>query len=324
LPRALITGITGFVGPWLAAHLRSLGWDCAGIGRDSESPHHPAPLAGVRLHSIDIRDRAAVRAVIAAESPRWIFHLAAVSHIPAAAQDPGLAYDVNVGGTFNVLESVRALSLPARIVFVSTGHLYGNIDSGEFGFTEDSPLHAASFYGSTKLIGEQLALAYVRDFGLEIVIARPFNHTGPGQPPVFACPEFARAIAAGVVRGAPVHMKTGRLEPLRDISDVRDVVRAYALLAERGATGQAYNVCSGDRVSMAEVIRILAALAGVEVTTELDPAKTRAREIMRSGGNCEKIRRHLGWSPQIPLLTTLRDLLDDSIQRERAARAASS
>lgn len=320
MPRALITGITGFVGPWLAAQLQSRGFECAGIGRDSTEAGHPVSLGDVRLHRIDIRDRAAVRKALAAESPELIFHLAAISHVPTAAKHPELAFDVNAGGTFNLLESVRETGLRARIVFVSTGHLYGNIDSGEFGFSEDSPVHVATFYGTTKLAGEQLAQAYVRDYGLEIVIARPFNHTGPGQPPAFACPEFARAIAAGVVHRRPVHMKTGRLEPLRDLSDVRDVVRAYAMLAESGAPGEIYNVCSGSMISMAEVIRILADLGGVEVTTELDPAKTRAGEILRSGGNCAKIRRDLGWSPEIPLVTTLRDLLEASIQRERAAR----
>jgi GDP-4-dehydro-6-deoxy-D-mannose reductase len=319
LPRALITGITGFVGPWLAAHLRSQGFECVGLAREPASPGHPVSLANVRIHGIDIRDRAAVREAVAAEAPHSIFHLAAISHVPTAAKNPELAFDVNVGGTFNLFESVRELGLPARIVVVSTGHLYGNIDSGEFGFSEESPVHAESFYGTTKLAGEQLAQAYVRDFGLQIVLARPFNHTGPGQPPTFACPEFARAIASGVVHGGPVHMMTGPLEPLRDLSDVRDVVRAYAMLAERGAAGEIYNVSSGSMISMAEVVRTLADLGGVEVTTELDPAKIRAREIMRSGGNCAKIRRELGWSPQIPLAATLRDLLDDSIQRERAA-----
>jgi GDP-4-dehydro-6-deoxy-D-mannose reductase len=324
LPCALITGITGFVGPWLALHLRSLGFECAGIGRGTAWPHHPISLADVRMHSIDIRDRAAVHQVIADESPDWIFHLAAISHVPAASRDPELTFDVNVGGTFNVLESVRQLGRRARVVFVSTGHLYGNIDSGESGFSEESPVQDTSFYGTTKLMGEQLVRSLVRDCGLEIVIARPFNHTGPGQPPSFACPEFARAIAEGVNGGGPVHLRTGRLEPLRDISDVRDVVRAYTLLAERGTPGEAYNVCSGTMVSMAEVIRNLAELGRVEVTTELDPAKVRAREIMRSGGNCAKIRRGLAWKPEIPLTTTLRDLLDDWVQREPAVRDAAT
>jgi GDP-4-dehydro-6-deoxy-D-mannose reductase len=321
LPRALITGITGFVGPWLAACLQAQGFDCAGIGREVAWPH-PVSLDNFRVHRIDIRDRSAVRQVLAGESPQWIFHLAAISHVPAAAQNPALAFDVNVGGAFNVLESARELGLPARIVFVSTGLLYGAIDSGESGFREDAPVNAASFYAATKLTGEQLARSYVSNFGLEIVIARPFNHTGPGQSPSFAGPEFARAIAAGVVRGGPVHLKTGRLDPLRDIADVRDVVRAYALLAERGVPGEIYNVCSGTMISMQDVVRTLAELAGVQVTTELDPAKIRAREIMRSGGNCSKIRRELGWTPEIPLAATLRDLLDEWIQRERAARDA--
>jgi GDP-4-dehydro-6-deoxy-D-mannose reductase len=150
----------------------------------------------------------------------------------------------------------------------------------------------------------------VGDFGLEIVIARPFNHTGPGQAPSFVASEFAKAIAEGKVKGGPVHMETGHLEPRRDLSDVRDVVRAYALLAEGGVSGKVYNVCSGSTISMGEILGILSELAGVAVTTHLDPSKLRAREILRSGGNNSKIYATLGWQPQISLVDTLRDLLD--------------
>lgn len=316
MPTALITGISGFVGPYLAACLRSRQIDCIGIGNTASLVSHPDSPDGVRTFNVDIRRRADLHSVLATELPDYVFHLAAISHIPTTRANPELAFEVNVDGTFNLLECLRRLHRPVRVVFVSSGNLYGNVDSGPSGFSEDSPVHATSPYAATKLIGEQLARSYVGDFGLDVMVARPFNHTGPGQAPSFACPEFARAIAAGVVHNRPVHMKTGRLEPQRDISDVRDVVRAYALLAERGRAGEIYNVCTGSVISMGDVIQQLAVLGHVDVTTEPDPAKIRPREIDRLGGDSSKIRRELGWAPQFSLSRTLQDLLRFWIHQE--------
>ncbi|MGB6134834.1 MAG: GDP-mannose 4,6-dehydratase [Acidobacteriaceae bacterium] len=321
MPRALITGITGFVGPYLAHGLRTRGIECVGIGRAPASRLHPLSLSPFRLRDLDIRDRPAVRWLIREEQPDLVFHLAAVTHVPASLADPELAFDVNVGGTLNLFESLRQSAPAARVLFVSTGNLYGAIESGTQGFSEDSPLHLASPYAASKQMGEQLAHTWVDDFAMNIVVARPFNHTGPGQDTSFACPAFARAIAEGVVRNQSVHMKTGLLQPRRDITDVRDVVNAYLLLAERGLTGETYNVCSGSSVSMEEVIATLSRLAGVSVTTELDPARVRQREIMHSGGNSSRLRA-LGWTPRISLASTLQDLLNFWIEHLHNANHA--
>lgn len=314
MPRALITGVAGFVGPYLVAHLQSLGIDCAGISQGA-STDHPISIQSIPVHKIDLRDRTTLWEFVSREKPDLVFHLAALSHVPTSRTAPETTFDTNVAGTFNLLEAVRRSSYPSRVLFVSTGNLYGDIDSPDEGFSESSPANPGSPYASSKLMGEQLARSYHEDFAVEVVTARPFNHTGPGQAPSFACPEFARAIAAGVVNGAPVHMRTGPLEPRRDISDVRDVVRAYFLLAARGKPGEVYNVCSGSMVRMADIVARLAEFAGIPVTTELDPAKARKREIMHSGGNSAKIRADLGWVPAIPLERTLEDLLAYWIDR---------
>lgn len=316
MSRALITGISGFVGPYLAAHLRSRDVECVGIAQELRASAHPVSLAGVRIHDVDIRDRSALSGFLKAERPDLVFHLAAISHVPTTRTNPELTFDVNVMGTFNLLEGLRRLEYQPRVVFVSSGSLYGGIDSGEEGFREDCAVKPESPYATSKLIGEQIVRSYVEDFGLAVMIARPFNHTGPGQSPSFACPEFARLIGAAMARGeTEVTLKTGRLEPRRDICDVRDVVRAYAILADRGIPGAIYNVCSGSMVSMNQVIEILADLDQVRVTTQLDPLKVRQREIMRSGGNCSRIHRELGWAPEIPLRETLRNLLDYWVKR---------
>lgn len=319
MSRALITGVSGFVGPYLAAHLRSLDIECVGISRQPASPIHPVSLAGVRIHDIDVRDRVALRRVLKAEKPDLVFHMAAISHVSTSRDNPELVFDVNMTGTLNLLEGLRQIGSRSRIVLVSTGNLYGEINSGEGGFSEDDPLQPMSPYATSKLIAEQIARSYVDDFGLAIVIARPFNHTGPGQAPSFACPEFARGIATALVAGeSTVNLRTGRLEPRRDFSDVRDVVHAYAHLARRGVPGEVYNVCSGSMVSMSQVIDTLADLAHVRVAAQIDPSRIRAREIMCSGGNCSKIRRELGWSPFISLRDTLRTLLDYWVDQLRS------
>jgi GDP-4-dehydro-6-deoxy-D-mannose reductase len=259
-----------------------------------------------------------MRKVLEAEKPDLVFHLAAISHVPTSRTIPELVFDVNVSGTFNLLENLRQIESRSRIVLVSTGHLYGEVDSGDTGFSEDDPLQPMSPYATSKLVSEQIARSYFEDFGLAIVIARPFNHTGPGQPTSFACPEFARNIATALVAGeSSIQLKTGRLEPRRDISDVCDVVSAYSLLADRGRPGEAYNICSGSMVSMSQVIETLANLAHVRVKTQLDPLRFRARDIMRSGGNCSKIFRELGWTPKVPLNDTLQTLLDYWIDRSK-------
>jgi len=310
LARALITGISGFVGPYLTAHLRSQKIECVGVSRLPRDPKHPVSLEDVRIHEIDIRDRRELRRVIEEERPDLVFHLAAISHVPTSRDNPELVFDVNVTGTFNVLESLRQIGSQARIVLVSTGNLYGEIDSGAAGFRENDSLRPTSPYATSKLVGEQIGRSYFEDFGLGVVIARPFNHTGPGQPPAFACSEFAKSIAAAHVMSQPsIQLQTGNLKPRRDISDVRDVVRAYALLASGGVPGEAYNVCSGSMVSMEQIIDTLAEIAQIRVTAQLDPLRVRDREILRSGGNCSRIREELGWSPEIPLKETLRDLL---------------
>ncbi|MFP5228301.1 MAG: GDP-mannose 4,6-dehydratase [Acidobacteriota bacterium] len=325
MPRALITGIGGFVGPYLAALLHSHAIDCVGISQKTQAHDHPVGLVDTPVHEIDLRDRGGVEELVAREKPDLVFHLAAMSHVATSRTDPVTTFDTNVGGTLNLLEAVRRRNSGCRVLFVSTGNMYGDIESPNEGFSESDPVHPGSPYASSKFIGEQLARCYYEDFGVEVVIARPFNHTGPGQSPSFACPEFARAIAEGVVHRTGIHLRTGPLEPHRDISDVRDVVRAYALLAERGKPGEVYNVCSGSMVQMESIVARLAAIAGVSVTTELDPAKLRRREILYSGGNPARIRSDLGWAPRISLERTLTDLLEYWVDRlSRADKAGSA
>jgi GDP-4-dehydro-6-deoxy-D-mannose reductase len=309
VPRALITGIGGFAGRYLAEYLRTQNIECAGIAPSAIGHGFPPLPPSVRVHQADVRDRRTIRSILASEQPDYVFHLAAITHVAVSVAHPELAFDVNAAGTFNLLDGLRHARPAARVLVVSSGILYGSLDSAETGFTEESPLHATSPYATSKIVAEQLVRSFVEDFGLQVTIARPFNHTGPGQTTDFACPNFARSIAAAMAEGRPADLMTGALEPQRDLTDVRDVVRAYFLLARDGIPGRIYNVCSGNSVSMAEVIRTLAQLARIPVSTHTDPSKLRSREVMRLAGDCSRLRRELGWAPEYSLSTTLQDLL---------------
>jgi GDP-4-dehydro-6-deoxy-D-mannose reductase len=324
MTRAIITGITGFVGPYLARELHSRGIECVGITQGSPPYPHPVSLQDIRIHEVDIRNRSDVYNVLASENPDLLVHLAAVSHVPTSVSNPELTFDVNVGGTFNILEGLRRLGRKTRVLFISTGNLYGPVDSGESGFTESSPAQCTSPYATSKLVGEELARSYVHDFGMEVVIARPFNHTGPGQAPSFVCSEFARAVSAGMINGNDVVLHTGSLSPRRDFTDVRDIVRAYALLLEQGVSGEIYNVCSGRMIRIGDILSRLGTLANIDVRAELASAKVRQREIDRLGGDCSKLHARTGWKPEIPIEMTLRDLLSYWVQHDGKAVSATN
>jgi GDP-4-dehydro-6-deoxy-D-mannose reductase len=210
-----------------------------------------------------------------------------------------------------LFEAVRQFDKPVRILHVSSGNVYGNRDSGELGFREDETPQPVSPYAASKLMAEIAARSFVNDLGMEIVIARPFNHTGPGQALGFVCPDFARSIAEGLSRGEnPVLLKTGALEPRRDFSDVRDVVEAYKLLLLKGSAGETYNVSSGALVSISGIVELFQGASGVAIQTKTDPARLRGHEVARIGGDPGKITRELGWKPVIPLRQTLAELLE--------------
>ena len=309
--RVLITGIKGFVGPYLADSLQHAGIECVGISFAAPEFPHPISLDGITVRELDLRDRDATRSCVADLRPDSVVHLAAISSVPYSVKNPQLTFDVNVGGSVSLFDAVRHLDKPVRVLHVSSGNVYGNRDSGETGFREDEIPNPVSPYAASKLAAEIAARSFVGDLGMEIVIARPFNHTGPGQPQSFVCPEFARSIAEGLRRGEnPVLLRTGALEPRRDFTDVRDVVEAYRLLLLRGRAGEVYNVSSGSLVSIAEIVALFQEAAGVAIRTETDPARLRIREVARLAGDSSKIRSELAWKPKISLPELLGDLLE--------------
>ena len=306
-PRVLVTGAAGFVGHHLVRELESSGHEVATT--DALQPDAPAAHGLPDYSTADLRDGESMRALVRATRPDAVVHLAGVSFVPDGARDPSLALTVNIGGTWTLAEALAAEAPRARLLFVSTAQVYGTIPSPA-PLREESPLRPLSLYAVTKVAGESLLLARHAAGTLDAVVARPGNHTGPGQTPKFVAPAFARQVLSAK-RGEIAALRVGNLDSIRSFADVRDVVRAYRLLLERGVPGGVYNVASPANVRIGELLDRLRALAGCDAPVETDPA------LWRPTDSCpvldvSRLRADTGWAPAFSLDDTLRDLLADA------------
>jgi GDP-4-dehydro-6-deoxy-D-mannose reductase len=291
--RALITGGKGFVGQWLATHLKDGGDEVAVIDLET-----------------DVADGAAVRRVMADVAPDAVYHLAAMTHVGESWEDPSQVLRVNVLGTAEILAAARSLGPGPgpRVLVVSSAEVYGVVEPSQLPLGEDTPAEPASPYAASKLAAEVVALQAWRGFGQPVVVVRPFNHIGPGQSPNFFVPALAKRIVEAT-RTGDSSLRVGTLTTRRDFTDVRDVVAAYRILMEAGEPGSVFNVCSGQDVSMAEVAAQLLELAGADLKLETDPALVRPVDVPVLRGDAGRLRAATGWEPTIPLATTLADVL---------------
>jgi GDP-4-dehydro-6-deoxy-D-mannose reductase len=287
--RAYLTGGEGFVGGYLAAHLRAAGDEVI--------------LAGP---AVDVTDGPAVRVDIAAAAPDVVYHLAALTHVGASWDDPAETMRVNAIGTVTVLEAAGRLEPSPAVVLVSSAEVYGRGDGSQV--SEEAPLRPISPYAASKVAAEFAGLQAHLGRGLPVVRARPFNHVGAGQSDAFVVSALARRIAAAERAGGG-EVRVGNLSSSRDFTDVRDVVRAYRLLAVAGEPGEVYNVCSGEAVEIADVARKLCALVEVEVELVTDSALYRPADVPVLRGDNTRISGLTGWKPEIALDETLVDVL---------------
>jgi GDP-4-dehydro-6-deoxy-D-mannose reductase len=290
--RVVVTGSQGFVAHWLLAYLESRGDEVVGL--DAE---------------VDVTDEAALVDVIAGTAPDGICHLAAQASVASSWKDQSGTYAVNTFGTLNVLSAALACNHPPRVLLVSSAEVYGRVGADELPIREDHPFAPVSPYAASKAAAELIGLQAWLGQGLEVIRARPFNHTGPGQRPDFVVPALARQVAAAAAGGAGV-IETGNLAARRDITDVRDVVRAYRALLELGTPGDVYNVCRGQAVSIEEVVRRLVSLAGVDLEILVDPARFRPADLPELRGDGSRLYQATGWMPEIPFDDTLAAVLD--------------
>jgi GDP-4-dehydro-6-deoxy-D-mannose reductase len=314
--RYFITGIGGFAGAHLAAHLLAAGHDVTGSVRERRrypalaalAERHPS-FADDRLACADVTDSDAIRQAVAAARPDGVFHLAGIAFVPRAEADPARAITVNTLGTRHLLAAVQAEAPASRVVVVGSADVYGAAALDERPIEESRALQPVSTYGLSKAAADMAAFHQWWDTGLAVIRARAFNHTGPGQSADFVCSDFARQVVR-IERGtAPPVLRVGNLGSARDFSDVRDVVRGYAVLMDRGAPGEAYNVCAGETVTIAAIVEALRAETGVAFDVIEERTRIRRREIPRMVGSNARLMA-LGWSPTIALRQTLRDLVE--------------
>jgi GDP-4-dehydro-6-deoxy-D-mannose reductase len=313
--RVLITGATGFVGGHLIRALEEEGPSAFEIFGTSY-PEAPPP-SGNKLYYLDLRSEKDVKKLVGEVRPDWIFHLAAVSGVHRSWEMRSETIETNVLGTHNLLEAVRKTTPSARVLFISSADVYGSGVSPDDALKEDAPFQIVSPYAYSKVAGEILCGFYGMIDNIDIVIARPFPHAGPGQTEDFVCSDWARQIAQ-IERGdiAPF-LRVGNLDVRRDFCDVRDVVKAYILLLQKGRRGEPYNICAGKAIALQEVLDFLVKEAAVSspISIEVDPGKLRKIDMPVQMGNNGKTTEETGWSPQIPIDQTLRDLLDYWRQR---------
>ena len=290
--RSLITGGRGFVGTWLADHLRNSGDDVVQIDQE-----------------VEITDPAALLAAVSDAAPDAIYHLAAITHVGQSWDEPRRVLEVNVLGTAALLAAARECGTNPRILVTSSAEVYGTItDPTLLPLTESSPTSPLSPYAASKLAAEAVCTQAWLGHGQHGVMVRPFNHIGPGQSPNFAVSALSKRIVDAERSGAD-EIPVGNLSARRDFTDVRDVVRSYRLLVESGSPGEVYNVCSGRDVSIQEIADRLLAAAGSAVRLVPDPALMRPVEVPVLRGDPARLVAATGWTPELTLDQTLADVL---------------
>ena len=312
MTRVLITGATGFAGSYLVQALREerqSSFDIFGTC----FPDRPCE-SEKQFYFLDIRSQQDVKKVARDVKPDWVFHLAAVSNVRYSWENRTETLEINVVGTHHLLEAVKNFSPGARILFVSSSEVYrfdkkrGHAATAA---TEKTALDILSPYAYSKVAGEMMCKFYERAEKLDIVVARPFPHAGPGQSEDFVCSDWAKQIAEIESGKKPPVIQVGNLDVVSDYCDVRDVVRAYILLLKKGKRGEVYNICSGRAISLKKILDMLVKEADMRerIAVKKDAAKLRKVDIRVRLGKNNKIRNEVGWKPEIPIEQTLRDLL---------------
>jgi GDP-4-dehydro-6-deoxy-D-mannose reductase len=286
----LVTGLSGFVGAHCAEQLPAVGLDLDG-------------------KPVDLRRREDVLAAVAAARPAHVLHLAAASSVADSFADPTQTYEINFLGTLNLLLALREHGFRGRFLYVGSGDCYGTVPPAEMPIVEDRPLRPRNPYAVSKTAAEALCYQWSQDAAFEIVMARPFNHIGPRQDTRFVVADLARQVAAISRGGREPELSVGDIDVTRDFTDVRDVVRAYALLLERGAHGTVYNVCSSTERSIRDILQLLCTAARISPKIRVRADRLRPAEQRRMCGSYRRLADAVGWQPAIPIEQSLADML---------------
>jgi GDP-4-dehydro-6-deoxy-D-mannose reductase len=313
--KALITGITGFAGNYLADFLLTHGLELYGFSRNPEfQPFLPLDPRRVHYFCGDICDQTAVEAALREARPEFIFHLAGRTSPSRSLREPLETYGVNLQGALALLEATRLLKLRARLLIVSSSHVYGT-RSAPTRVNEEAALAPETPYAASKSAAELAAHQYHHAYGIHVICVRAFNHTGPGQGPGFVCPDLARKILQIEAGERPPTLEVSNPDVWFDLSDVRDIVRGYCNALERGSPGKVYNLCSGKGITVGWVAETLAACSRIPIKIVPCASDASAGKWRGTVGDPTLADRELDWHTEVAIEDTLKDLLE--YQREQ-------
>lgn len=301
--KALITGITGFVGKWLSEHLISEGFELYGIDRWAQCPYE-----GVKYQQIDILNTTSLGKFLQSIQPDTIYHLAAISFLPEADLSPIHALEINIMGTVTILDAMKQNCPGSKILLIGSSKEYSDRINSECVSEEIHP-DPTNFYGISKYSGELIGLQYFRQFGIDVRCTRSFNHTGPAQSPRFVCSDWAKQVASIELGLSEARISVGNTDSVIDFTDVRDVVKAYVDILEKGCKGRVYNVCSGKGYPLKWILTSLISKSSRNIIISSDDKKLRVhKDNLIMFGDNRQLRNDTGWQLGIPFEKTLDDL----------------
>jgi GDP-4-dehydro-6-deoxy-D-mannose reductase len=312
--KILITGINGFVAQHLMAFLATQpeAFTILGIGRSEPTfdNNQFAPL-NIEFAKIDLLNREHVGDILQNFKPQYLLHLASISSVGHSWKNPIDSFVNNTNIFLNLVDQIRLLDIPCRILSIGSSEEYGNVNPTHLPLTEESPLNPISPYAVARVSQEMISKIYADGYGMDIIMTRSFNHIGPGQKNVFVISSFAKQLVH--IANDPLASKivtTGDLSIIRDFVDVRDVVKAYYLLLKHGKKGEVYNICSGTGVSLQQIMDKMCALLSINITLQQDSTLIRPNDNKAITGRADKIKKDLGWYPEIALDKSLSDIIN--------------
>lgn len=304
--KAMIIGGAGFVGAYLTRHLHDdLKWEVVVTKMPQEQIE-----ANAKVVDLNILESDKVVSLLQEEQPDYIFHLAAQSSVAVSWKNPGLTVDVNIKGAVNVLEAVRVMEKPARVLLIGSGEEYGHILPEESPIKETNHVRPGNIYAATKACQNMLGAIYAEAYQMDVMMVRAFNHIGPNQAPIFVVADFCKQVAEMEAGMREPVMQVGNLSAKRDFTDVRDVVRAYGLLVQYGKAGETYNVGSGQAIAIEQILQMIVSKSALDIQIEIDPEKLRPVDVPIIEADTQKLVQMTGWKQEISLEQTIQETLD--------------
>lgn len=308
MKKALIVGSAGFVGNYLIDHLyKDLKWSIIA----TKMPNEIINYNNITIYNLNILNINEIFSLLLNEKPDYIFHLAAQSSVSVSWQNPALTVDVNIKGCINIFDSIRKIpEYNPKILIIGSGEEYGHILPNETPVNENNNIRPGNIYAATKACQNMIGKIYANAYDMNIIMVRAFNHIGPKQSPIFVLSDFCKQVAE-IEKGIkePI-IYVGNLEAKRDFTDVRDVVKAYSLLIQKGISGETYNIGSGAALSIKEILNKVLVLSNIDIKIYTDKTKFRPIDIPIIEADINKVNKLTGWKPNIDIETTIQETLD--------------